>query len=143
MHLTRSMVPFTTPPIPSCRLTEVFELTFAVSSTQQHSALLSTTKQHSTALGTTKRHSTALNTTKQHSAALSTTKQHSALLSSTQQHSTGWMDQWKAKSDLCIAVGTSMAGFTCDDVPAAAARKLQLSAGLGLVIINLVRANLE
>ena len=54
-----------------------------------------------------------------------------------------WMEQWKAKSDLCIAVGTSMAGFTCDDVPAAAARKQQLSAGLGLVIINLVRVDLE
>eukprot|EP00947_MAST-08B_sp_MAST-8B-sp1_P003039 g3039.t1 len=48
-----------------------------------------------------------------------------------------WMHAWQQRSDLCVAMGTSMSGFNCDSVPAAAAEKQRRGTGHGLVIINL------
>lgn len=47
------------------------------------------------------------------------------------------MESWKAKSDLCLAVGTSLSGFTADDVVVQAADKQEQGSGQGLVIMNL------
>jgi len=50
-----------------------------------------------------------------------------------------WMIDWKNKADLCLALGTSMSGFTADNVPISIAKRFQKGFGLGLVIINLQR----
>jgi NAD-dependent SIR2 family protein deacetylase len=49
-----------------------------------------------------------------------------------------WMTHWETKSDLCLAMGTSLSGFTADNVPIhIARRRIDENKGLGLVIINL------
>jgi NAD-dependent SIR2 family protein deacetylase len=49
-----------------------------------------------------------------------------------------WMTHWETKSDLCLAMGTSLSGFTADNVPIHIAQKcIDENEGLGLVIINL------
>jgi NAD-dependent SIR2 family protein deacetylase len=49
-----------------------------------------------------------------------------------------WMLHWESKADLCLALGTSLSGFTADNVPInIAQRYLDKGEGLGLVIINL------
>uniref|UniRef100_A0A6T8BGH0 Deacetylase sirtuin-type domain-containing protein n=2 Tax=Prymnesium polylepis TaxID=72548 RepID=A0A6T8BGH0_9EUKA len=47
------------------------------------------------------------------------------------------MAEWQAKSDLCLAVGTSLSGFNVDSVAEAAIHKRAAGCGLGLVVINL------
>ncbi|KAH3757837.1 NAD-dependent protein deacetylase sirtuin-7 [Pelomyxa schiedti] len=50
-----------------------------------------------------------------------------------------WMNEWKKKADMCIALGTSMSGFTADSVPKSIAKRGYHHPVLcqGLVIINL------
>lgn len=49
-----------------------------------------------------------------------------------------WMMNWASKADLCLAMGTSLSGFTADNVPIdIAQRYINDNHGLGLVIINL------
>jgi len=48
-----------------------------------------------------------------------------------------WPHQWQERSDLCLALGTSLSGFNVDSVASAAAEKAARGEGLGLVIINL------
>lgn len=49
-----------------------------------------------------------------------------------------WMLHWESKADLCLAMGTSLSGFTVDSVPInIAERYVTNNLGLGLVIINL------
>mmetsp|Transcript_6014 Transcript_6014/g.7795 ORF Transcript_6014/g.7795 Transcript_6014/m.7795 type:complete len:426 (-) Transcript_6014:63-1340(-) len=47
------------------------------------------------------------------------------------------MEKWKIKSDLCLALGTSLSGFNADSVAESASSKFLNGEGLGLVIINL------
>jgi len=51
-----------------------------------------------------------------------------------------WMKEWEQRSDLCLALGTSMSGFNCDSVPEAIGNRRVTAPqkqGLGLVIVNL------
>jgi NAD-dependent SIR2 family protein deacetylase len=48
-----------------------------------------------------------------------------------------WMEQWQEEADLVLALGTSMSGFTADNVPLSAAKKMREGTSLGLVIVNL------
>jgi len=48
-----------------------------------------------------------------------------------------WMEEWDSCNDLCLSLGTSLSGFTVDDLPANAARRAHGGRGLGLVIVNL------
>ena len=48
-----------------------------------------------------------------------------------------WLEHWNRRSDLCLAVGTSLSGFTVDDVVVQASEKQRNGKGLGLVLINL------
>jgi len=50
-----------------------------------------------------------------------------------------WLHEWQNRSDLVLALGTSLSGFTCDSVADAAAR----GDGLGLVIVNLQRTSYD
>jgi NAD-dependent SIR2 family protein deacetylase len=51
-----------------------------------------------------------------------------------------WMQEWQEKSDLCLAMGTSLSGFNADSVPGSVASRFFSSRTRdigGLVIINL------
>lgn len=49
-----------------------------------------------------------------------------------------WMQEWQEKSDLCLALGTSLSGFNADSVVESSARRFHEEAGTqGLVIVNL------
>merc|ERR1719502_1378741 len=48
-----------------------------------------------------------------------------------------WLHEWQSRADLVLALGTSLSGFNCDSVAAAAAAKA------GLVIVNLQRTQYD
>jgi len=50
-----------------------------------------------------------------------------------------WLHSWQERSDLVLALGTSLSGFNVDSLAAAAADKAAAGDGFGLVIVNLQR----
>ena len=48
-----------------------------------------------------------------------------------------WMQEWEARQDLCLALGTSLSGFNVDRVAESASDAFAQGRGLGLVIVNL------
>jgi NAD-dependent SIR2 family protein deacetylase len=54
-----------------------------------------------------------------------------------------WLQEWEAKNDLCLAMGTSLSGFNADRIPERAARRFRKGLGQGLVIINLQQTPMD
>jgi len=48
-----------------------------------------------------------------------------------------WMVRWQERSDLCLALGTSLSGFNVDQVAEVARQKFAQGLSKGLVIVNL------
>jgi len=48
-----------------------------------------------------------------------------------------WLHEWQLRSDLVLALGTSLSGFNVDSIAEAAAHHSPAEGGLGLVIVNL------
>jgi len=54
-----------------------------------------------------------------------------------------WLLEWETKADLCLSVGTSLAGMNADRVAEKTAKRCLKGQGLGTVIINLQRTRMD